>query len=227
MQYYNQAAVQSWLSQPLRGGKLGELVPWQFHHYRRAAAGAQTGPFEYFNVAPGQTDGAVVLTKEDTNMFKAGSVGSPNRFLALGLGAVILPTANATPQGALENIANATPTTSIVNDITSLLARGVTSFVTLQKEYVSISPLAALPASFGATGAVAVSRSKSDNDNALIANTLSNGNPILGNLYRIEVPLDEDVQFSVSLSFPIVAVTTNNALRIGYALKGLLRRPEV
>ena len=210
--------LEQWIATPYNAGDKVELVNYPFHHIRRLSAGAQATDISFFNVAPGQTEGGVVLTKEDVNMFKAGTVGIPYKYFIQDVGIAILPAiADAAPE--VDTLANVKKR---LNDAKLLMSRGSISISTLSKEYLNISPISRLPSGFGLFGEGVGSIAATDN-----VGSYANGWPMLSNVFPVEIPLSGETTFEVHLTFPAGAVTLGADMRLGLFLGGILQRPAV
>lgn len=204
-------------------GSKTELLPYEYYSILDVA-GNQNG---LVNILPEYTffqqqKGAAGVTTEYTNMPAPGKIGVPYRFLAQYISFRLLP-ALAEDKPALAVDVVATPELSLVNDMAKVLNRGYITFTLLDKDYLSIGPISALPSGEGVVvrGGVATTASE------INLQSVNSGVAALSNMFAIEVPLAGENVFSVKLAFSSGVFPVYNSLRIKCALHGILQRPEM
>ena len=200
-----------------------ELLPYEYYSVLDIA-GDQGGGV---NIAPDYTffqqqKGAAGVTTEYTNMPAPGKIGVPYRFLAQYIAFRLLPAINENkPALAVDLVA--TPEKSLVNDMAKILSRGYVTFTLLDKDYLQIGPLSALPSGEGTVvrGGVATTASE------INLQSVNSGISALSNMFAIEVPLAGENVFNVKVTFSSGVFPVYNNLRLKCALHGILQRPEM
>lgn len=201
-------ASKAWIYTPADAGQDIEVIHWQYYYYQ-TILGVQGGgvsmpnSLSFFNATAGQPTSLGTLTKEDTNIPKPNSVGSPYKFLIQEVAAVVTPVGpfvTALPEGQ-----------RAVDDVVQTLNRGVVSLRVLGVDRMEVSPLGALPSGMGFD---------------LAEFSVANGWPVLSNRYPVEIGLHKDTSFELELSFPKGGFVVYNYTRVGFVLDGLLQRPK-
>ena len=200
-----------------------ELLPYCYYSIVDVdgdAGGAMNVPSEitFFQ----QQKGAAGVTTEYTNMPAPGKIGVPYRFLAQYIAFEVMPSLTENKAAlAIDIVAN--PEKSLVNDMVKMLNRGYVSFTLLDKDYLQISPLSALPSGAGArvSGGVATTASE------INLMSVNNGVNALSNMFAVEIPLAGENVFSVKIAYSSGVFALYNDLRIKCALHGILQRPEM
>lgn len=167
-----------------------------------------------------QQKGSAGVTAEDTNMVSPAKIGVPYRFLAQYCSISILPKYDATDV-AFAVADPAVPAKSLINDIAKVLTRGIVTMTLLDKDYLNVGPLMALPAGEG----LEVSGLGMMDTGALLAGYAKNGWGALSNKYAIEVPMAGENTFNVKIAFPKGVFVVRNSFRIKVQLDGILQRP--
>ena len=208
----------AWINSPAEQGVPVEVLHRTYYDWK-TILGLNDGTisvassYSFFNTPSGTTVGASVNTKEDSNIPKGNSIGSPYRFLVQDVGFAVIPFGRT-------HITGSAPTADKMfqADVMELLSRGVMTIKVLGVDQMEMSPLLAIPAGFGEVG--------SEKDGASGSSALSNGWPVSGNRYNVSIMLHKDTSFEVLVDFPIGTFAIYNYLRIGVTLDGLLQRPK-
>lgn len=200
-----------------------ELLPYEYYSILDVAGAANgatniASELTFFQ----QQKGAAGVTTEYTNMPAPGKIGVPYRFLAQYISFRILPALTENKPALAVDIV-ATPELSLVNDIAKIYNRGYVSFTLLDKDYLQVGPLSALPSGEGirVSGGVATTASE------INLMSVESGVSSLSNMFAIEVPLAGENVFSVKVAFSSGVFPVYNSLRIKCALHGILQRPEM
>lgn len=200
-----------------------ELLPYEYYSIldiAGAAGGATKIPAEltFFQ----QQKGAAGVTTEYTNMPAPGKIGVPYRFLAQYISFRLLPGITELLP-AIATVKAASPEESLANDMAKIYDRGFVTFTLLDKDYLQIGPLSALPSGEG----VRVSGGIATTALEIAMQSVNSGVAALSNMFAIEVPLAGENVFSVKCAFPSGVFAVYNNLRIKCALHGILQRPEM
>ncbi len=206
----------------LRQGE--EAIPYTLFHHKNLAAGTLSVKYTFFNVPVGaqDPDTGAAASEEDTNMYQAGLLSAPNRFLVRKIHVPVTTITNETiPVGSVTDGA----VESKVDDIAKVTLRGLVLFKLLNKEYLRVAPIAKFPAGYGLYGALSAATTVAA---TTISNAfVSNGMPSWNEGYPDALPLETQTSFEGSVGFPkSPQPVTTNAIRLGMMLDGVMYRPE-
>ena len=202
----------AWIYNPADQGQSVEVIHWSYYDYK-TINGLQNGTVSvaasnsFFNTPSGTPVGAGVNTKEDSNIPKPLSVGSPYKFLIQEVAFVIMPVGRS--WYAVDKAA--APDKRFEADVVEMLSRGVATLKVLGVDRLECSPLITLPAGVGSIG----------NQDGMFAN----GWPVLSNRYPVEIALHKDTTFEMLIDFPKGTFPIYNAIKFGVIFDGLLQRP--
>lgn len=194
-----------------------EAVDQPLYHYQSYGTAGATS-FTFFQTAQGSATNGIA----DTNMPQAGSLSAGQKFAVMSIGVHFI--------GSPPQVFNAAVTTSQLNDAKGVLEGiGSLSFNVLNKNYLNIAPLSALPAGEGTyVGGASYQRTQASaaDGNGYIAYA-TNGLPVPSARYQLRVPIPIPAQttFSVTVNFP-TAITVGTASRLGITLWGVLIRVQ-
>jgi len=205
-------ASKAWIYTPADAGQDIEVIHWQYYYYQTilgVVGGTVSMPtsLSFFNATAGQPTVGGVLTKEDTNIPKPNSVGSPYKFLIQEVKFNAMPAVPVTE--------GLTVGQRVCDDIAQILTRGVASLRVLGVDRMEVSPLGALPSGMGF-----------DLSDAASAYNVANGWPVLSNSYPVEIGLHKDTSFELNIDFPKGGFVVYNYIKLGFILDGLLQRPK-
>ena len=201
-------AVRSELAAFIAPPANAEVTRYSYYSRKIFTAAAQSGNFQFFS----DQVGVGGMTTRDTNMTKGSAIGNPRRFLAQWLNCIIYPAGST----AL----------SLVNaaiDVWQLIMGTTTRIDLLDKEYLTVPtwciPAGGGPVVMGSTGTAA--------GPVVGALAVANGNPDKKNAYPIELNLEREASFSVTMMFPAaITLSCVGGLYVEYVLTGLLLRPH-
>lgn len=194
-----------------------EVIDQPLYHMQAYGTGGATG-FTFFQTAQGSATNGLA----DTNMTNAGSLSVGQRFAVLSIGVYFV--------GSSPMVFNAASTASELNDAKGVLEGiGSLTFTVLNKTYLNIAPIAALPAGMGTfVGGAAYQRTQATgaDGNGFIAYG-TNGVPMPSARYQLRcpIPIPAQVSFNVTVNYP-TAVTVSSASRLGIFLWGMLIRAK-
>ena len=203
----------------LRASQYEESVDQPVYHIQTYGTAGATS-FTFFNVAVGSATNGLA----DTNMDAAAVLSAGKRFAVMSISMAFF--AGAAPE--IINNLTTTTLTSYLNDARAVLEGiGYVNFKVLDKNYLTVAPLAYLPAGFGlSVGGAAQTQNQQTASNAESHITHAvNGlpTPMASRKLRVPVPIPQQVRFEVTTVFP-TAVTVSVASRFGCFLDGLLIR---
>jgi hypothetical protein len=185
-----------------------EVTRYSYYSRKLLAAAAQTGSLQFFS----DQVGVAGATIRDTNMTKGSAIGNPRRFLAQFLNCHIYVAGSTGP--------------SLVNasvDVVQLVNGTVTRIDLLDKEYLTV-PTWKIPAGGGAFSSGVTGTAAGPVVGAL---TTLNGHPDMKNAYPVELNLEREASFSVTLLFPAsITLSAVGGVYVEYMLTGLLLRPR-
>lgn len=190
-----------------------EAVDQPLYHVQTYGTGGATS-FTFFNVS--SSDLSV------TNMDNAKVLSKGKRFALFALSVAYIPGQNPVQLGATSTL------NSALNDAKAVLeGAAYLQFSVLDKVYLTESPLTRVPAAQG----IHAAGGAFDRNLAVAADGIAqisygtNGLPIATakRLLRVPIPIPEQVQFAVTISFP-TAVTVTTAGKLGCWLDGVLIR---
>lgn len=185
-----------------------EVTRYSYYSRKLFAAAATSGNYQFFSDQVGVNS----MTIRDTNMTKGSAIGNPRRFLAQWLNCIVYA---------------AGPTsTSLVNvamDINWLIMSTTVRIDVLDKEYLTVPtwciPAGGGPVITGVTGTAA--------GPVVGAIGITNGNPDKKNAYPIEINLEREASFAVTLMFPAAyTVLSVGGVYVEFVMTGLLLRPR-
>lgn len=202
----------AWIYEPADAGQVVEVIHWEYYDYK-TILGLQDGSvkvqpsYSFFNTPSGTPVGGGVNTKEDSNIPKPLSVGSPYKFLIQEVCFSIMPVGRAF-------YAATDADKKFEADVVEILTRGVATLKVLGVDRLEVSPLINLPSGSGIIGTGQASA------------MFSAGWPVLSNRYPVEIGLHKDTSFEMLIDFPKGVFSVYNNLKIGVMFDGLLQRPK-
>ena len=189
-----------------------EMIDQPLYHFQSYGTSGATS-FTFFQT----TIGSATNGLSDTNMEQAGALSLGKKMAVLSVSVHFIPSA---PQ---VNNAGAS-TASALNDIKKVIEGvGALQLTILNKPYLQVAPLSALPAGQGiyTSGASyqATQASGAAGDGFIAYGT--NGMPLPSARYQLctPLPIPSQVSFNVVITFP-TAITVTTASRIGVYLWG-------
>lgn len=195
-----------------------EAIDQPLYHLQAYGTGGATS-FTFFQTAKGSATNGLA----DTNMNIAGALSVGQKFVVMSIGVYFI--------GSAPQVNNAgASTASSLNDSKKVLEGiGSFSFFVLNKDYLDLAPLSALPSGMGTFvgGAAyqATQTSGAPGDGFISYGT--NGLPVASARYQLRcpIPIPAQVTFSAVINFP-TAITVTTASRMGVYLWGMLIRAK-
>lgn len=192
-----------------------EVLDQPLYHIQTYGTGGAT-LFTFFNVS--STDLSV------TNMDNAKILSKGKRFGVFAISCAYIPGQNPVQKGTSVTLASA------LNDAKAVLeGAGYLQLALLDKVYLTESPLTRVPAGQGLmTGAGGIQQTQTSAADGLQQISYgTNGLPHVTakRQLRVPLPIPEQVQFAVNVSFP-TAVSVGTAGKLGIWLDGVLIRAK-
>ena len=192
-----------------------------YHIQSYGTAGATS--FTCFNTSVGSATNGF----SDTNMDSSSVLSAGKRFAIFGIAVAFFPGPNPiVEQGTTANFV----TLNGINDAKGVLEGiGNVQLTILDKPYLTVAPLAYMPAGIGVyiPSAQVANAQQTAANASYVSGYATNGVPMpsAGRRLRIPIPIPQQVRFSVTLNFN-TAITVGTAGRIGVFLDGVLIRAK-